>query len=154
MFNIYERLDQQAEETNKKREASKKREQKFQTKGWTLIDKNNNRFTRDECPNGDARLLLKYRNAKSGLEIFKDLLEENFLRSVWEETLKEQEDVWNYGTPDHSKIINNNKFSLRVIYSFFAVKMRIHALQKKCKASQPGENLLINAIEESINHFG
>ena len=96
MFNIFERLDQQAEETNKKREASKKREQKFQTKGWTLIDKNNNSFTRHECPNGDARLLLKYRNAKSGLEIFKDLLEENFLRSVWEETLKEQEDVWNY----------------------------------------------------------
>ena len=119
-----------------------------------MIDKNNNNFTLDECPNGDARLLLKYRNAKLGLEIFKDLLKENFLRSVWEETLEEQEDVWNYGTPDHSETINSNKFSLRVIYSFFAVKMRIHALQKKCKASQPGENLLINAIEESISHFG
>ena len=79
MFNIFERLDQQEKKTDKKREASKKREQKFQTKGWTLIDKNNNSFTRHECPNGDARLLIKYRNGKSGLEIFKDLLEEHFL---------------------------------------------------------------------------
>jgi hypothetical protein len=148
------RLDQQEKKTDKKREKSQRREQNFEAEGWTLIDKNNNRFTRDECPNGDARLLLKYRNAKSGLEIFKDLLEENFLRSVWEETLEEQEDVWNYGTPDHSKTINSNKFSLRVIYSFFAVKMRIHALQKKCKASQPGENLLIKAIKECRSHFG
>ena len=59
MFNICERLDQQEEETNKKREANKRREQKFQTKGWALIDKNKNNFTQDECPNGDARLLLK-----------------------------------------------------------------------------------------------
>ena len=59
MFNICERLDQQEEETNKKRDANKRREQKFQTKGWALIDKNKNNFTRDECPNGDARLLLK-----------------------------------------------------------------------------------------------
>ena len=65
-----------------------------------------------------------------------------------------QEDVWNYGTSHHSQTINNNKFSLRVIYSFFAVKMRIHALQKKCKASQPRENLLIEAIKESRSHFG
>ena len=50
--------------------------------------------------------------------------------------------------------INSNKFSLRVIYSFFAVKMRIHALQKKRKASQPRENLLIEAIKESRSHFG
>ena len=154
MFNAYEKLDQQKENTDKKREASKIREQKFQTKGWALIDQNKNNFTRDECPNGYARLLLKYRNAKSGLEIFKDLLKEDFLRSVWEETLEGQEDVWNYGTSHHSQTINNNKFSLRVIYSFFAVKMRIHALQKKRKASQPGKNLLMEAIKESRSHFG
>ena len=154
MFHIYERLDQQKESTDKKREASKKRDEKFQTKGWALIDKNNNNFTLDECPNGYARLLLKYRNEKSGLDIFKDLLKESFLRSVWEETLEEQENVWNYGTPDHSMTINSNKFSLRVIYSFFAVKMRIHALQKKRKASQPGKNLLMEAINECRSHFG
>ena len=68
--------------------------------------------------------------------------------------MKKQEDVWNYGTPDHSKTINNNKFSFKVNYSFFAVKMRIHALQKKCKASQPGENFLIKAIKEYRSHFG
>ena len=135
---IYERLDQQKESTDKKREASKKRDEKFQTKGWALIDKNDNNFTPDECPNGYARLLLKYRNEKSGLDIFKDLLKENFLRSVWEETLEEQENVWNYGTSHHSMTINSNKFSLNVLYSFFAVKMRIHALQKKRKTSQPG----------------
>ena len=67
MFHIYERLDQQKESTDKKREASKKRDEKFQTKGWALIDKNNNNFTLDECPNGYARTLLKYRIAKSGL---------------------------------------------------------------------------------------
>ena len=153
MFHIYERLDQQNEDTDKKREASKIREQKFQTKGWALIDQNKNNFTRDECPNGYARLLLKYRNEKSGLDIFKDLLKESFLRSVWEETLEEQEDVWNYGTPDHSMTINSNTFSLRVIYSFFALKMRIHTLQKKRKASQPGENLLMEAIKESRSHW-
>ena len=127
MFHIYERLDQQKESTDKKREASKKRDEKFQAEGWALIDKNNNNFTLDECPNGYARLLLKYRNEKSGLDIFKDLLKESFLRSVWEETLEEQENVWNYGTSHRSMTINSNKFSLRVIYSFFAVKMRIHA---------------------------
>ena len=67
MFHIYERLDQQKESTDKKREASKIREQKFLAEGWALIDKNNNNFTLDECPNGYTRLLLKYRNAKSGL---------------------------------------------------------------------------------------
>ena len=93
MFHIYERLDQQNEDTDKKREASKKRDEIFQAEGWALIDKNNNNFTLVRCPNGYARLLLKYRNKKSGLDIFKDLLKENFLRSVWEETLEEQEDV-------------------------------------------------------------
>ena len=86
MLRKYQRLDQQKESTDKNREASKKRDEKFQTKGWALIDKNNNNFTLDECPNGYARLLLKYRNEKSGLDIFKDLLKESFLRSVWEET--------------------------------------------------------------------
>ena len=101
MFDICERLDQQEEETYKKREASKKREQKFQTKGWTLIDKNKINFTRDECPNGDARLLLKYQNAKSGLEIFQRFTKRGFSQKCLGGNLEGTRrcvELWNTGS--------------------------------------------------------
>lgn len=105
----------------------------------------------NELPPVDAFLTFNLRSPCSRVDIFTRFLTAELLEDIWGRENDPQK--WLYRTKPKNKTINKGQFSIKLIYKFLAICIRIQGLQNDPKESQHVQRPLRDAIVESIDFF-
>lgn len=118
--------------------------------GWEEVDMQTHQFTIAEDRDATSTATLVFDRDTQISEIFCHFMTEDLLRNVWESMDREDLTV---GSKSNHRCINKGKFSMKLLYTYFAVYIRILGHQNAPQENNPGVTILRGNIMDALAHF-